>query len=296
MSAKAALPALLLLVACDPAGTRLASPAAPPAAFVSECAGKDGWNDPAPPVRLHGSTYLVGTCGISVVLIASPQGHVLIDSGTAAAAPLVAANVERLGFRMADVRLILSTHEHHDHVGGLAELQRLSGAPVRASAQAGAVLSTGKAMPADPQAGALDDIAPVRLGPPLRNGEPVSVGPTRLTAHMTPGHSAGGTSWTWRSCEGYACVTLAFVDSISAVSSQAYRFSDHPDYVRTFRATLDKVAALPCDMLITPHPSASNLTGRLGGAAPLVDPGACRAYAERGRTGLDQRLAREAAP
>ncbi len=293
MSAKTLLPVVLLLSSCAPTDTPTALRPAPASAFVQQCAGKDGWNDPAPPARLHGSTYLVGTCGISVVLIASPQGHVLIDSGTAKAAPLVAANVERLGFRMADVRLILSTHEHFDHVGGLAELQRRSGAPVRASAKASAVLARGRALPEDPQAGALDDVAPVRLGPPLRDGD--TVGPTRLTAHMTPGHSPGGTSWTWRSCEGRQCLTIAFVDSISAVSAERYRFADHPAYVATMRATFDKVAALPCDVLVTPHPSASSLMDRLSGKSPLVDPAGCRAYAGRGRAGLDARLAREAA-
>jgi metallo-beta-lactamase class B len=219
---------------------------------------------------------------------------VLIDGGTAKAAPLVAANVERLGFRMQDVRLILSSHEHFDHVGGLAELQRLSGAPVRASAKAGAVLASGKPLPEDPQAGALDDIAPVRLGPPLRDGEIVTGRPDQLTARMTPGHAPGGSSWTWRSCEGQSCVDLAYVDSISAVSADRYRFSDHPAYVAMLRATLDKVAALPCDLLLTPHPSASSLLDRLAGKAPLIEAGSCAAYAARGRAGLDQRLAREA--
>ena len=295
MSARLTAPAAaLLLASCAPGAGDLAARPAPPSELAAQCAGKDGWNDPAPPAQVHGSTYLVGTCGISVVLIASPAGHVLIDGGTAKAAPLVAANVERLGFRMQDVRLILSSHEHFDHVGGLAELQRLSGAPVRASAKAGAVLASGKPLPEDPQVGALDNVAPVRLGPPLRDGEIVTVGPIRLTAHMTPGHAPGGSSWTWRSCEGTNCVRLAYVDSISAVSADRYRFSDHPTYVAMLRATLDKVAALPCHLLLTPHPSASNLLERLTGKAPLVEAGACAAYAMRGRSGLEQRLAREA--
>ena len=285
----------LLLAACAPTTIPAATRPAPASEFVRQCAGKDGWNDPAPPVRVHGSTYLVGTCGISVVLIASPQGHVLIDSGTAAAAPLVAANVERLGLPMSDIRMILSSHEHFDHVGGRAALQRLSGAPVRASVKAGAVLASGKPLPEDPQSESLEDIAPVRLGPPLQDGETVAVGPIRLTAYMMPGHAPGGTGWTWRSCEGRQCVTIAYRDSISAISSERYRFADHPAYVATLRATLDKVAALPCDLLITPHPGASNLTDRLAGTASLIEPGACRAYADRGRTGLNARLAREAA-
>jgi metallo-beta-lactamase class B len=262
---------------------------------MAQCAGRDGWSDPSLPVRIHGDTYWVGTCGISAILIASPQGHILIDGAPAEGAPVIAANIERLGFRMADVDLILASHEHFDHVGGLAELQRRSGAVVRASPAASPVLASGKNAPVDPQAGQLDDFAPVRLGRPLADGEIVKGGSLRLTAHLTPGHAPGGTSWSWRSCEGARCVTIAYADSTSSISAEAYRFSNHPDYVATFRASLNKMAALPCDILITPHPSGSNLFERLAGKAPLIDSRACAAYAARGRSALDQRLAREAA-
>ena len=268
---------------------------APIADLLTQCAGKDGWSDPAPPVRIYGSTYLVGTCGISAILITSGKGHVLIDGATAEAAPSIAANIERLGFRLRDVKLILSSHEHRDHVGGLAELQRRSGAPVRASAMAGPVLTTGRKLPADPQAGIVDSFPPVQLGRALKDGETVAVGPLLLTAHLTPGHAPGGTSWSWRSCEGRKCVNLVFADSVTAVSAEGYRFSDHQPYVAAFRASISKIAALPCDILLTPHPGASNMFDRLAGKAPLVDPSACAAYAQKGRAGLDKRLAQEAA-
>jgi metallo-beta-lactamase class B len=293
MFAKAA--ALSLLIASG--ATLLAkAPAPPPVAdLLAQCAGKDGWSDPAPPVRIYGSTYLVGTCGISAILITSEKGHVLIDGATAEAAPAIAANIERLGFRLRDVKIILSSHEHLDHVGGLAELQRRSGATVRASAMAGPVLTTGRKLPADPQAGIVDSFPPVRLGRALTDGETVAVGPLRLTAHLTPGHAPGGTSWSWRSCEGKKCVNLVFADSVTAVSADGYRFSDHQPYVGAFRASLSKIAALPCDILLTPHPGASNMVDRLAGKAPLLDRSACAAYAQKGRAGLDERLAKEAA-
>ncbi|HKR25017.1 MAG TPA: MBL fold metallo-hydrolase, partial [Allosphingosinicella sp.] len=85
-----------------------------PAALARACEGHDGWSDPAPPARIHGSTYYVGTCGISAILIAGRDGHVLIDSGPAEAAPQIVANIQRLGLRVGDVRLILSSHEHLD--------------------------------------------------------------------------------------------------------------------------------------------------------------------------------------
>jgi len=270
-----------------------AQPQADAAALVSACEGKDGWNDPAPPVRIHGETYYVGTCGISAILITGPRGHVLIDGTTERAAPLIAASIERLGFRMRDVRLILNSHEHHDHAGGIAALQRLSGGSVRVREAARATFASGRPVAGDPQYGILQPFPGVTVGRALRDGEIVSVGPIRITAHATPGHSPGGTSWSWRSCEGRVCHDIVYADSISAIGAEGYRFSDHPAYVATFRRSLARIGGLPCDLLLTPHPSASRLLERLA-SGRLTDAAACRDYAAGGVARLDARLAREA--
>jgi metallo-beta-lactamase class B len=115
-----------------------------------------------------------------------------------------------------------------------------------------------------------------------------------VTAHATPGHTAGSTSWSWRVCERGDCRTLVYADSLTAVAPDSYRFSDHPALVARFRATFDRVAAMPCAILVTPHPGASNLFERLAGRAPLADRGACAAYASAARRRLDERLALEA--
>ena len=182
---------------------------APFEAHQAQCAGKDGWSDPAPPVRIFGDTYDVGTCGITVVLVAGDRGAVLIDGGPVTAAPLVVANIERLGLKLSDVKLILSTHEHGDHAGGLAELRRRTGATTAARAAERASLESGVMVADDPQR---DDGAPKFPGVPvdriLRDGEVVRLGALRLTAHATPGHAPGGTSWTWRSCECSATIRM----------------------------------------------------------------------------------------
>jgi metallo-beta-lactamase class B len=131
------------------------------------------------------------------------------------------------------------------------------------------------------------------VGKPLADGEIVRLGGLALTVHFTPGHSPGGSSWTWRACDGAACRTIAYADSLSAVARKGYRFSDHPDRVAALRRSFATVGALPCDILVTPHPGASDLFPRLYGAKPLVDPGLCRAYAEGARRSLDTRLAAE---
>lgn len=286
----------VLLTACAPAGAQSDLPAGPPVtAILDQCQDKDGWSDPAPPVRIFGNVYHVGTCGIVVLLIASPEGHVLLDGATAEAAPLIAANIESLGLRLEDVEWIGTSHEHFDHVGGLAELQRLTGAKVAASPAAKRQLETGILDPADPQAGMHDPFSAVRVDRVMRDGETLRVGPLALTLHATPGHALGSTSWSWRSCEAEVCHRVAFADSVSAVSSDAYRFSNHPDYVAMFRRGMDAVESIGCDLVITPHPGASTLFERLAGDAPLADANACRNYAEFGRQNLATRLAREAA-
>lgn len=280
----------------------LASPvaAAPPTgpASIAEhqaaCRGKEGWSDPAPPVRIVANVYDVGTCGIVVLLVVGDRGAILIDGATAEAVPSIVANVERLGLRAADVKLILSSHEHADHAGGLALLQRRTGATMVATAAARRALETGVPDATDPQRdGDRPSFAGVRVGRIVRDGEVVTLGDLRLTAHATPGHAPGGTSWTWRSCEGARCHRMVFADSVSAVSTDAYRFADHPRYVAASRDSLARIAALPCDLLVTPHPAASRLYDRLAGRLPLSSPTACRDYAARGAAQLDARIARE---
>ena len=148
--------------------------------------------------------------------------------------------------------------------------------------------------PADPQAGLHAPFGGARVDRVLADGEVLVVGPLRLTIHATPGHALGSTSWSWRSCEGDACHTVAFADSVSAVSRDDYRFSEHPEYVAMFRRGMDALEAIGCDLVITPHPSASTLYERLAGDAPLADPQACANYAAFGRRNLETRLAREA--
>ena len=272
------------------------SAALTPTALAQACEGKDGWNTPAPPARIHGSTYYVGTCGLTSLLITSPQGHILIDGATPEAAPLIAANIARLGFRLRDVKLILNSHEHFDHAGGIAELQRRTGARVMVLPAARTTFKTGHAPANDPQSGALDNLAPVRVAATLRHGQTVRLGQLALTAHATTGHAPGSTSWTWSSCEGPRCLTVAYGDSISAISAKGYRFTDDPSYVADFRAGMARLAAIRCDLLITPHPSGSRLFERFGGKAPLTDQAACQNYAATGLANLNKRLASEATP
>jgi metallo-beta-lactamase class B len=283
----------LLFTACATPAAHHPDAATQQATWVAQCADDSGWDDPGPPFKVFGNTYYVGTCGIASILIAGDRGHILIDSGTEKGADLVAANIRALGFDPADVKVLLMTHEHGDHIGGMARLQQLTGARLLASPPAAEALASGKATKDDPQFASDPGFAPARVDGQIDDGAPVTLGDLSLTPVATPGHTPGATSWQWRSCEGTACRTIVYADSLSPVSSDSYRFSDHPAYLADFRSSLDRVAQLDCGILLSPHPSASAMDARLTKGA-LADAAACKAYAADRTRLLDERLAEEA--
>ena len=262
--------------------------------WAAECGDSTDWDKPAPPVRIHGNTYLVGTCGISSILITGDEGHVLIDGGTEQGAELIAANIRALGFKLSDIRFLLVSHEHFDHVGGIARLQQLTGATLVTSAPAEKVLNTGLPGVDDPQAGMHKPFPAATVGRVIADGGEVRLHDLSLTAMTTPGHTPGALSWRWESCDGAVCRTMVYADSLSPISRDDYRFSDHTAYLAAYRESLAKVAASRCEILLTPHPSASAMKERMTGKQKLFDVAGCKAYAAGLTKRLDERLVKEA--
>ncbi|MFN3423387.1 MAG: subclass B3 metallo-beta-lactamase [Novosphingobium meiothermophilum] len=289
-----------IALALAAAAAAAASPApADPAAtreIIRQCEGKESFSDPAPPARVFGNVWYVGTCTVSALLVAGPEGHILVDAVTEEAAPSILANIRKAGFDPQDVRLVVSSHEHFDHVGGLAAILKATGARFVATREAARVIRSGKVSPADPQAQKIHGSPKARVDRIIRTGDVVSVGPLRLTAFATPGHTEGSTSWHWKSCEGAAgdrdCRTVTYVDSLTALPLGTYRFADHPERVAMFRRTFAQVEALECGILLTPHPGASAMFERMAGDQPLADPASCKALAAAARDRLDKALAR----
>jgi metallo-beta-lactamase class B len=291
-------PSSYLVAACLLLTAALPSVAHEDAINCHQC---KNWNVPQTPFKIHGSTYYVGTTELSSILIAGKDGHILLDGALPQSAPLIAASIRELGFRVEDIKLILNSHTHYDHAGGLPALQRASGAQVAASPAAAAVLESGVMDKDDPQysagAPAMRKIAGVRL---IRDGETLAVGGLAVTAHFTPGHAPGGTSWTWRSCEDASCVNIVYADSVNPVSEDGYYFSGNgaqPDHSAAFRRAIDKLAALPCDIIVSVHPGFTDTLDKLARRTPrhntFVDAASCKAYSEHGYALLAKRLARE---
>jgi metallo-beta-lactamase class B len=262
------------------------------------------WNGPQAPQHLYGDTYYVGVAGLSSVLIKTDRGLILIDGDLVQSVPLIEAHIRSLGFRVEDIKYIVNSHTHFDHAGGIAALQRDSGAQVLASPSSAVALRQGFAVADDPQFGYVKSgkFPKVHVTHEISDGEKVTLGNTTVTAHFTPGHTPGGTTWTWDSCEKQKCLHMVYVDSLAPVSAPGFHFTadaKHADLTASFRKSIQTVAALPCDILVSVHPDQSGLQEKLKSAEtrpaanPFFDPDACKKYASDAQAELEARIAQE---
>lgn len=272
----------------------------PPSAYAEGIStDRVAWDESQAPFRIYGNTWYVGPHGLSSILVDTGHGLALFDGDLPESAPQIEAHIRALGFRVHDVKWILNSHAHVDHAGGIAALQSASGAQVLASAAGAHELELGGADPRDPLYRSAPYYTPVSHVRVVRDGETLHLGNVAITAHYTPGHTPGSTSWTWISCERKRCLHVVYADSLTAVSAPTFRFSHRPRYLAGFRRSIATVAALPCDILLTPHPDASGLWERVQGrksadrVSPLIDQNACRRYAAAATKGLNAKLAEE---
>jgi metallo-beta-lactamase class B len=222
------------------------------------------WRQPFDPVKVAGNIYYVGTRGLSSFLIVTPAGGIIIDSGEAESVPFIRANVEKLGFRISDVRLLLTGHAQFDHVGGHADLQRLSGAQVVVMDADRDALTSG----VDRSALGGPGWTPVHVDRVVKDGETVSLGGATLTAHLTPGHTQGCTTWTMETTESGRRYQVAFVCSVTinegvhlVSKKRVPAIADH--YAQTFRV----LHGLKPDVFVAQHGQRVRPGGE-GGARP----------------------------
>ncbi len=276
-----------------------------PPAVCDSCAE---WNAPRKPFKVYGNTYFVGPNGVSAMLITTPQGLILVDTGLQQSAAVIDANIKALGFKTTDVKLILTSHGHYDHVGGVHALQRYTKATVLASPKTAQALALGEPVPEDPQVSTRpgDKFPKAENVRVVKDGEQIAFGGVTIVPHIVPGHTPGATTWTWQSCEGATCLNMVYADSISSISNDGFRYTGdatHPSLVESFRASIRTVAGLPCDIMVSTHPSASNMDEKLkkratmkaGDADPFIQPDACRVLADGAMKALDARVKTELA-
>ena len=279
-----------LFVACGPKVLE------PDAAF--ECSNCERWNTPQDPFRVYGNTWYVGTAGLSSILIETADGLILIDGGLPQSAALIDASIRKLGFDPLQISAILLSHAHFDHAGGIAALQRLSGATVYTSDAGQLVLESGELQADDPQymKGATDSGVPaVSNVVSIGDREKVTIGGVDVMAVYTPGHTPGGMSWSWESCALETCYNVVYADSMTAVSADGYRFSDGPA-VNQLIESADVLSNLDCDILLSPHPFFFGMQDKLekiDDGNPFINNVACMIYAETALDWLQQRLQSE---
>jgi dipeptidyl-peptidase-4 len=258
------------------------------------------WNRPVEPFRVVGNVYYVGANEMSVFLVATPEGHVLVDTGFEETVPIVRESMRKLGFRFEDVRYVLNTQAHIDHAGGHAAVVAATGAKVVSSAaDAPSLRDGGKS---DWLMGKDVHWPPVAVDRIVRDGDTVSIGGTVLTAHLTPGHTKGATTWTTKVQADGRAYDVVFLASTTVLPGvQLIGNAKYPAVADDFRRTFESQARLPCDVYLAAHASAFGMEEKAARAAkgetpnPFVDHG-CGAYVAKSRASFEEKLARETAP
>lgn len=274
------------------------------AAFIAAAHGEQPyaqdrivWNKPAAPFHIIGNVYYVGTAGISVYLIETRKGVIVIDGALPESVPQVENNIKALGFNLKDIKILLAGHAHFDHAGGLAALKRDSGARLFASLADKPVLETGtidygpcKYVPFDP----------VKVDHVVKDGDKISFGGVTLTAHATPGHTRGCTSWTMPVSENGKKHTIMFACSLTTGGNPLIGNTAYPNIVSDFRHSLAWLKSYKADILLTQHPYNADELGKAarvkaGASNPFVNPGDLRRYVEAAERDFDAELAKESA-
>ena len=205
------------------------------------------WNQPVEPFRIIGNVYYVGASDITSYLIATPKGHIIIDGGFQETAPMILANIRKLGFKPEDEKILLNSHAHTEHAGGLAELKRATGATLYAMRGDIPLLARGGLD--DPQFGNRFPFPPVEADRILTDKQRITLGGTTLVANHTPGHTPGCTTWTMRA----GGKNIVFVGSPTAPGYQLTNNPRYPNAVADFRKQFATLKSLGCDVFLGSH-------------------------------------------
>lgn len=256
------------------------------------------WNRPFPPYRVIDNVYYVGTNEIAQFLITTSAGHILLDSGFEASVPRLRENIELLGFRYSDIKLLLASHAHIDHVQAHSLVRRQTGARVVvANADAAFIENGGKGETVFDGEHAW---TPCPVDRRLEDGEEVTLGVTTLTAHLTPGHTKGATTWTMKVHEQRRALDVLFFPSANV--NQGVRLlgnARYPNIARDFARSFAIWKSLACDVFLADHGEFYGMKAKYERARenpaqnPFIDPAGYRAFIARAEALFLERLADE---
>jgi metallo-beta-lactamase class B len=260
-------------------------------------ATRRAWNRPVEPFRVVGNVYYVGVEGVTSFLITTPEGHILLDGGFAETVPLIQQSVTKLGFKLEDVKVLVNSHAHFDHAGGLAGLKKLTGAKLFVSEADAPLVSRGGA--GDFYWGDKPTFEPAAVDRTLRDGDEVKLGGVTMVARITPGHTKGNTTWTMKAREGGRELDVVFVGSTSVPGYRLVGNSLYPEIIADYAYTFALLKSLKCDVFLGPHGSFFSMNekrlrmGKGGKTNPFIDPQGYKRFIERTENDYLRQLRRE---
>src|SRR5262245_47653980 len=256
------------------------------------------WNATTEPFRIIDNVYYVGTDGLASYLITSPQGHILVDTVMPESTSQIKASIEKLGFKVTDIKYLLNTHAHIDHTGGLAEMKQASGAQMVAGDADKPLLEGGYYPGAKEET--LLQFPPVKVDRTVREGDTVAIGDVTLTARATPGHSPGCTSWEFKVKDGDATRSVLIFCSGTVALNRLVGNPTYPGIVEDYRKTFARARDVKVDVLLAPHPEMYKMQEKRaklsdGAPNPFVNPGEFNAYAATLEKAFEDALAKQTA-
>jgi metallo-beta-lactamase class B len=253
------------------------------------------WNQPVKPFQIIGNIYYVGTNNLACYLIKTSAGLILLDTALEESVPQVRANIEALGFKLKDIKIMLSSHAHFDHVAGHADMKAVTGAKVYATKADAEILESGGKKGFHPLT---PYYKPVKVDKLLADGDTVRLGEIAMTAHLTPGHTEGNTAWTMQVTEKGKTYNVVFTSSMSI--NPGVRMVNNPAWAGVAEAYAKSFAllkTLPCDVFLGPHApffSMEEKVKRLGAPVnPFLDSQGLRKFIETNEQNYLEQIKRE---
>jgi metallo-beta-lactamase class B len=259
----------------------------------------DGWKKPTAAVKIVGPIHYVGTYGLAVYLIATPAGHIVIDGGTPGSGPDIVRSIEALGFKPTDVKILLNTQAHFDHVGTLAHLKQVTGGRVVVMKGDETLIASGGTSDYLFGPDARFHFPAVTADEVIADGHVVALGGVSLTARHTPGHTPGTTTWTTTVTEGGRPYRVVFAGSTFV--NPGTRLVERPSYAgieADYRRSFAMLDALPVDIPLGAHAQAFDFHGKreranTDGVGAWVDPEALRKAVSGSKAAFEKLVATE---
>ena len=255
---------------------------------------QSNWNTPTEPFHIAGNIYYVGTEGLGAYLFTGPKGHVLLDGATPQGAPIIEANIAKLGFKLSDVKILLNSHAHFDHSGGLAQLKKDTGAQL--AVMDGDVSAIEGGFYLGSEDSKTMGAPPVKVDRVLKDGDKVTLEGIALTANLTPGHSRGCTSWGAKATEAGKTYDVLVFCSATVAANRITPPLQYAGIVEDYRSTFVKAKRLKADIPLAPHPEFFGLLEKKAkakaekSAAPFVDPAALPALIDKLQADFEKTL------